>query len=233
LVERARPGRTVGGVRCLLLSIAVLLAAAAPAGAAWTLPADGPVVGRFHVGADPFAAGQRRGVDLSVAAGARVVAPCAGRIAFAGVVPRFGAAVSVRCGRLTATVLGLSRLAVRAGAAVARGSLVGLARGGRLRLGARVTAKRFGYRDPLALIGDDAPARAPLVGPRPVGRRMAPPAAPRARFVARPAPQHTGSPVLAWVGLALLACALPGGAIAWRVRRSRGPLARARLSRPR
>jgi hypothetical protein len=216
--------------------MAVLLAAAAPAGAAWTLPADGPVVGRFHVGPDPFAAGQRRGVDLSVAAGARVVAPCAGRVAFAGVVPRFGAAISVRCGRWTATVLGLSRPAVRAGASVARGSVVGTARGGRLRLGARVTAQPFGYRDPLSLIGDE-PARAPLVGPRPVRRPRPPPLVGAPPRVVAPAhvgaPRRSGAPALAWVGLALVACALPGGAIAWRVRRTRGPLARARLSRPR
>jgi hypothetical protein len=225
-------------MRALLLATVLLLAGAPASSAAWMLPAEGRVVGRFQVGADPFAAGQRRGVDLAVRAGARVVAPCAGRVAFAGAVPRFGLGVSVRCGRFTATVLGLSRAWVRAGATLRRGAGVGEARGGELRLGARVTTDRFGYRDPLGLIGEDTPARAPLLGPRDVARRVAPPPRSPPLAVAHPSRSSpeaspSGAPALAWIGVALVACALPGGALAWRARRSRVPLARARLTRPR
>jgi hypothetical protein len=209
----------------------------AGAAAAWRLPVDAPVVGRFHIGANPFAAGQRRGVDLAVSHGARVVAPCSGRVAFTGRVPRFGLGVSVRCGRLTATVLGLARASVRAGASVRRGAVVGAARGGRLRLGARVTAERFGYLDPMGLLGAGGPARTPLVGPRSAPRRLPPPllppATPRPSTVPKAGPSDAGARTIAWVGLALIACALPGGALAWRVRRARVPLARVRRSQPR
>ena len=227
----------------LLLVVAIVLTGAGPAPAAWTLPVDGPVVGRFAVGVDRFAAGQRRGVDLAAPPGARVVAPCGGRVAFAGSLPRFGLGVSLRCGRLTATVLGLGGEVPRVGAAVGRGDPIGrVGPGGRVRLGARVTRLRFGYRDPLTLMGADPAPRAPLVGPRGGARRPAPPAAAAAPGRApapAPAPAHASAPrdaappTLAWIGLALIASALPGGAIAWRIRRSRAPLARPHPSRPR
>ena len=231
-------------MRLVLLALWLLFAASAPASAAWRLPVEGPVVGGFSVGADPFAAGQRRGVDLAAVPGSRVVAPCAGRVAFAGPVPRFGLGVSLRCGTLTATVLGLAGGRPRAGAAVRRGEPIGrVGPSGRVRLGARVTRERFGYRDPLSLLGADPTARRPLVGPRGAARRAAPPAGPRApasapAAAAAPtpvaAPARSSAPsALAWIGLALIACALPGGAIAWRRHRSRFALARPRPSPPR
>jgi hypothetical protein len=256
-------------MRTVALSVLVTLFLAPSAFAAWVPPVEGPVVGRFRAGTNPFAAGQRRGVDLAAAPGARVVAPCSGRVTFAGRVPRFGLGVSLRCGRLTATVLGLGGGLPRPEVLVHRGEAIGrVGLGGRVRLGARVTRLRFGYRDPLALLGVDPAARAPLVGPRGSARRPAPPAptplVPRAapspspsappaavpageptpspNASARPAPtpageptpspDHSGAPALAWVGLALIACALPSGAIAWRVRRRSAPLARQRPSRP-
>jgi hypothetical protein len=265
----ATPAALVFVLALVLVPVFALVLAPAPAaGAAWRLPVDGAVVGRFRVGADPFAAGQRRGVDLAAAPGGRVVAPCSGRVAFAGRLPRFGRGVSVRCGRLTATVLGLAGRAPRTGALVRRGDVIGqVGAGGRVRLGARVTGSRLGYRDPLRLIGAPVGAHPPLVGPGGSSRRRpapppespvrpsvspvrpsvplvrpsvplvrpsaaavaAVPAAPRS--VASPLNAERGpnpqrrAPTLAWVGLALLACALPGGAIAWRVRRRPAPLA--------
>jgi hypothetical protein len=228
-------------MRALLLTIGLLVSSSGSAMAAWTPPVEGPVVGRFVVGPDPFAAGQRRGVDLAAAPGGRVVAPCSGRVAFAGTVPRFGLGVSLRCGALTATVLGLGGGLPRAGAWVLAGSVIGrVGPGGRVRLGARVTRERFGYRDPLRLLGSEPGARPPVVGPRGPARRATPPA-PRRPAPPAPAPApapapgrvDSGPPTLAWIGLALIACALPSGALAWRAHRSRAPLARPRPSRPR
>jgi hypothetical protein len=227
-------------MRALLLTIVLLAVLAPSAMAAWTRPVEGRVVGRFVVGADPFAAGQRRGVDLAAAPGGRVVAPCSGAVAFAGAVPRFGPGVSLRCGALTATVLGLAGGLPRAGDAVRRGEVIGrVGEGGRIRLGARVTRSRFGYRDPLRLLGDAPGARPPLVGPRGPARRSAPPgprrpAPPPVAAPARaPTPGHSGPPTLAWFGLALIACALPSGALAWRLRRSRPAPARRTVIRSR
>ena len=138
------------------------------AGAAWRWPLRGPVVGTFHLSPRaPFARGQRRGIDVSAPPGAVVRAACAGRVSYAGPVPRRGLAVSVRCGALAATYLGLGRLAVRAGSRLAAGQGLGtLGPAGRLRLGARRAADRRGYLDPLSLLADDHPAP-PRLGPAP------------------------------------------------------------------
>ncbi len=255
----------------LLVAALVLVAALAPAarsaawadvapgadGAAarapWQPPVDGPIVGRFRVGRDPFAAGQRRGIDLAAAPGATVRAPCGGRVAFAGRLPERGGAVSLRCGATTATVLGLEALGIRAGDVVRRGDRLGDAGPtGRLRLGARWTARRFGYRDPMTLlgraVGRTGPAplgfvrRRPARGPRGPVAPVAPTAVqapeavptfvrgdarrPARRLVpqAVPAPPHPTVPLAAWLGLGLLAATLPAGA--WRVRARGGRRAR-------
>ena len=57
---------------------------------AW--PADGPVLRPFQLGADPYAAGQHRGIDVGGAAGAPVRRPAAGTVSFAGSVPNTAAA---------------------------------------------------------------------------------------------------------------------------------------------
>jgi hypothetical protein len=113
-----------------------------------------------------------------------------------------------------------------------------------VRLGARVTARRFGYVDPLGLIGAERPA--PPVGPlgRAPERR---PAAPLGR-APRPVPvvggvRHGGPapatrvglprsvadaqgpasaiPPAAWAGLLLLAAGLPVGGLIHAARRRR------------
>src|SRR4051794_36779348 len=120
--------------RVLLIALAALAAASLfallvprPAGAApslrdhrWRWPEDGTVVGRFaYARSAPFTAGARRGIDIAAAPGAAVRAACRGRVAFAGAVPGGrGLGVTVRCGALVATHLGLVRLAVRRGAPV-------------------------------------------------------------------------------------------------------------------
>jgi hypothetical protein len=215
----------------LLLFVALPPAArGAPPGGGWRLPVDGEVLARFHYSpAHPFAAGQRRGVDLAAAPGAVVRAACSGRVSFAGRVPSGGRGVSVRCGALTATHLGLGRVAVRRGALVHAGAALGTAGpAGQVRLGARVTARRFSWVDPLGLVGRrlPVPPAAPLGrAPRPVAP-TAPPAlatrSPRPAAADAPAP---AIPSVAWAGMVVLAAGVPLGGLAHRARRRRtGPL---------
>jgi murein DD-endopeptidase MepM/ murein hydrolase activator NlpD len=179
-------------------------------------------VRRFRFdGARPFAAGQRRGVDLSAAPGTVVRSACSGRVTHAGPVPGRTLGVSVSCGDLTATHLGLRATAVRDGARVARGDPVGrLGAAGILRLGARVTARRFGWIDPLRLMAAAPPRGEPRPVPPPVG--PAPRGAGRPQLAPlRPAPlapaPHRAPPrdlpALAWLGAALLACGVPIGGV--------------------
>ncbi|WP_187369335.1 M23 family metallopeptidase [Baekduia soli] len=165
-------------VPVLLTALAVVLAGAAPAAAAagsgWQRPLPGAVLaGPFTYGRDaPFERGRRRGVDLRARPGAAVRAVCDGRVRHAGRVPRWGRGVSLRCGALVATELGLAAIAVRPGARVRAGATVGrLGARGVLRLGARRAGDRLGYLDPLELV--DGPARrAPRARPRlPAGAR--------------------------------------------------------------
>lgn len=89
-------------------------------------PVNAPVVEAFDAPACPYCAGHRT-IDYASGAGQPVVAPIAGRIAFAGEVAgrRY---VSIRSGEHTVTVGGLGPLAVAAGAIVAAGQVVGLSR---------------------------------------------------------------------------------------------------------
>jgi hypothetical protein len=236
-------------------------AAPAAAAAAWRLPVRGEVVGGFaYDERRPFAAGSRRGVDIAAAPGAAVWAACSGRVSHAGWVPQWGLGVSVRCGRLTATHLGLGALAVRRGGRVRRGD--GVRRGqwighagpaGVVRLGARVTARRFGWVDPLRLTDrSPPPAAGPPIPAGPPPRTRVPP--PRARVPPRPVPArsrpaasragpaqpavpaaHRGIPAPAWLGAALLAAGLPlGGMLSLRrARARRAPRPRPAPARPR
>jgi peptidase M23-like protein len=202
----------------------------------WRWPVHGEVVGGFrYAPRHPFAAGGRRGVDVAAAPGAVVRSACAGRVTYAGPVPGRGLGVTVRCGALVATHLGLGRLAVRRGADVGAGGRLGaVGPAGRLRLGARRAASRFGYVDPLALLGAESPGgRGP--GAAPLGRAPRGPLAPAVRrpIVPRPAPRprprqaaapsHGATPIpgAALAGLVLLAAGVPLGGLVHRRRRRR------------
>ena len=231
----ARMPRSVLALRAVLAIAVSVGAGLAPAakGERWRRPLPGgTVVGSFSFERSaPYERGRRRGIDVAGRPGNRVVAACGGVVTHAGPVPGFGRGVSVRCGRLVATELGLGTVAVRRGARLLPGATVGrLAPGGVLRLGARVARLRHGYVDPLTLI---APASAPPeVAPPAVGRRPATPrpsraaAAPSAGAATAPAaaaagPRRAdGPPWPALGGVALLAAGLGGGGAA-RARRRR------------
>jgi peptidase M23-like protein len=223
-------------VASLAFGCAVVMALLVPHGAfgaGWRWPLRGPVVGAFHVSPHaPFSRGQRRGLDLSARPGTVVRAACSGRVTFAGALPRRGLAVSVRCGALMATYLGLGRLAARPGARVAPGDGLGtLGASGRLRLGARRATERRGYVDPLLLLERDRPAL-PHLGPAPrAARRSAklPPPATAPALLPAPAPapgpasEPRRLPWPAYPALALIATALPLGGVMHRRRRRARP----------
>jgi murein DD-endopeptidase MepM/ murein hydrolase activator NlpD len=64
--------------RVLTVSVTLVLALAAPPGAAgWSWPVTGTVLRPFLFGTDPYAGGQHRGVDIGAGVGTVVVAPAA------------------------------------------------------------------------------------------------------------------------------------------------------------
>jgi hypothetical protein len=204
----------------LLAVLAAILVLPAPAQGRprWVWPVGGAVVGHFRLAADRFAAHQRRGIDIAVPPGTTVRAACPGRVTFAGTLPRGGRAVTVACGALNATYLHLGLLRVRSGGWLAPGRPLGtVGIGGRLRLGARVRIRRFGYVDPLTLLADprgvDPPAVAlPRVGLPSTGPGRAPESSPSPRRVAAPlaSPARTGAPAAA-PGLPFAGAWLPTG----------------------
>lgn len=204
-----------------------LLHAAVAQAERWTTPLDPVVVVRefdFDAAA-PFVAGTRRGVLLRADPGTRVLAPCAGRVTFAGRLPRLGSGVSLRCGRLVATEFGLERPEVGHRATVPAGAPVGrLGARGVLRLGARVAADRWGYRDPLPLLAAVQRAPAPLDAPaaRRRRRRAAPPPRPAPTPVRAPARVRAAVPIAGWLGAAVAGTAAGlGTTLRLRARRRR------------
>jgi hypothetical protein len=221
--RRAAPrgcGRSVAAVprplaAALAIASAVASLSAAAAAASWRAPVSGRVLRAYaYSPRAPFARGSRRGVDLAARAGERVVAPCSGLVVFRGRVPRFGAAVSIRCGALVATLLGV--LAERAGR-IRRGVAIGRATGP-VHLGARRAAVRWGYVDPLALIGTDPPRSPPLGPPPAAAPRLQ--ARPRPRTVAPSPAGMPGIPWPAWAGIGLLGSLLGPWAVSTSRRRS-------------
>jgi hypothetical protein len=205
------------------LVLLALLAAALP-GAAWASPqehgrwrrplARAETVGAFTFdAATPYAPGARRGIDLRASPGDPVLAACGGTVEFAGRMPgRRALGVTLACGRLRATELGLASVAVRRGARVRAGAPLGrLARPGVLRLGARHAGARHGYVDPASLLAGPPPATAPPAA-LPVPRRVPAPLVPRRAAPPPAAGTTTGLPWPAWTALGLLTAGAAGGA---------------------
>lgn len=170
----------------LAAGVAVLLAADA-ASAAWRWPVRGTVITPFAVGADRFAAGQHRGIDIAARAGEAVRAPCGGRVAFAGQLPGRGRGVTIACGRLRATILELGSVRIARGDRIVPGATIGRAAASHVQLGARRAGIDHGYIDPMTLLADDPSAPLPVAPPS--GRpRTAPPATAPAPFPPAPSP---------------------------------------------
>lgn len=208
--------------RGLLLALLILLAVVPSARAErWRWPVRGAVLQSFHLPARAYGPGGHRGIDIAAPAGTPVRAACPGRVTFAGAAPGAGRVVSVACGALSATYVHLGAIAVHRGAKLRAGDRLGSVGAARhLHFGARRSAERTGYVNPLALFGEPSPT--PPVAPPP-------PRSPRRRPVIRPSPHlpratsepgHS-APLLAWVGAALVALAVPGLGVRHAVRRRR------------
>ena len=79
-----------------LFVVILLLLLWAPAAEAWTWPVRGPVVRGFSFDKQhPYAAGQRRGIDIGSSGGVPVLAPASGTVTFAGSVPGNGICVTI------------------------------------------------------------------------------------------------------------------------------------------
>src|SRR5439155_1381819 len=143
----------------LVVTFSALLLA--PAAEAWTWPVSGPVLRAFSLGADPYAAGQHRGIDIGGGAAEPVVAPRAGTISFAGSMPTNGLTVTIQTDEgYSVTLVHLGSVAVRRNATVAEGGTIGTVgpSGERewpvpyVHLGVRTTADPNGYLDPLLFL---------------------------------------------------------------------------------
>src|SRR5262245_51992444 len=215
-------------MRSAILAAAVFVSlAAAPAATAWTWPADGPVLQGFALGADPYAAGQHRGIDIGGTSGDPVRAPAAGRVSYAGTLPHYGRSLTIRTDDgWVVTLLHLGTLAVARGAVVSEGQTVatlgvsGEAEhdGPSVHLGIRHADDDHGYVDPAALL----PSRAVPAGPEPVAAPPPPAPAPAtpppveapATAPAAPVPAAEPAPVAAPVASDPVVAPVPGPAAA-------------------
>ncbi len=133
--------------------------------AEWVWPLRGEVITPYRNGADPYAAGQHRGIDIAGAPGATVVAAASGEVRFAGTAGSSGLTVSVRTGdgRYDTSYLHLSATTVREGDRVAAGDRVG-AVGTTGTRSAAAPHLHFGVRD--AQAGTPTTTRSPSCRPR-------------------------------------------------------------------
>jgi murein DD-endopeptidase MepM/ murein hydrolase activator NlpD len=113
---------------------AMVLLAASPAPSAQALerprrfiaPVDGPIVERFKMLANPYAAGSHRGIDYGVPSGTPVRASGDGTVKFAGPVADDGLFVTIRHeGGLETTYSYLSRIDVAKGEEIRQGDIIG------------------------------------------------------------------------------------------------------------
>jgi hypothetical protein len=175
------------------------LGAPGAARAEWVWPLGGELITTYRNGADPYAGGQHRGIDIAGPVGARVVAASGGEVRFAGAAGSSGLTISVRTGdgRFDTSYLHLSTISVRAGQQVSTGEPLGAvgttgsrsASGPHLHFGVREAGTRHAYRNPLDFLPPRAAPPAPEA-PKPTPAPVPTPAAPAPSPVAERAPQR-------------------------------------------
>lgn len=149
-------------IRCVAVPLVAFLVWV-PAASAWSWPVQGPVLRPFsYDDADPYAAGQHRGIDIgATAAGDSVAAPAAGTVTFAGTVPTNGESVTIHTADgYAVTLTHLGSILVAKGATIAEQDPVGTigpsgtpeVAGPYVHLGIRVASDPNGYVDPLSLL---------------------------------------------------------------------------------
>ena len=111
-------------------------------------PVDAPVIDPFRPPLDPYGPGNR-GIEYDTEPGDTVRAAASGTVVFAGAVATALHVTVDHGGGLLSSYSYLQRISVRAGAAVARGAVIGIA-GNRLHFGVRLDG---GYTDPARFIG--------------------------------------------------------------------------------
>ncbi|TML42364.1 MAG: M23 family metallopeptidase, partial [Actinobacteria bacterium] len=146
--------------RVVIVVLAAALVVVPPAGA-WTWPVKGPVLQKFVLGDDPYAAGQHRGIDIGAPAGATVAAPASGTVTFAGTVPISGRTVTVQTADgYSVTLTHLGSTSARRGLTIGEGAPVGtIGPSGEVEhdvpyvhLGIRRSEDPNGYVDPLRFL---------------------------------------------------------------------------------
>jgi hypothetical protein len=191
----------------VVLALAMVLAMAAPGGAAaWTWPVDGPVLQTFLFDElNPKAPGQHRGISIGSAVGTPVLAPVDATITFAGTVPSGGKTLSLLTEQgLSVTLLHLGSFGVVEGATVAEGQVVGSvgpSDGSELGqpfvyLGVRRVEDPQGYLDPLLFLPAPAVEPPPVEppAPEPTPAPVAPPPVVVTPPVVQPQPPRVAGP---------------------------------------
>jgi murein DD-endopeptidase MepM/ murein hydrolase activator NlpD len=180
------------------VTIAALLVGAPAARADWIWPVQGEVITPYRNGADPYAGGQHRGIDIAADTGTPVVAAAGGEVRFAGTAGSSGLTVSIRTadGLFDTSYLHLSSTAVHKGDRVSAGARVGAvgmtgrrsAAAPHLHFGVRDAGTDHGYHDPLAFLPPPPiPAERPRAVPAPVPEPV--PALPLPEPTAAPTPR--------------------------------------------
>jgi len=187
-----------------LVALLLVLVAPACAHAAgdWSWPVVGEVITDYRNGADPYAAGQHRGIDIAAELGTPVVAATGGTVTFAGVAGSSGMTVAIATadGRFDTSYLHLSEIDVRRGDTVAAGARLGaVGMTGRrsqdrahLHFGVRDAGNAQAYRDPVEFL---AVPLGPVVAPRaPLSAPERTPPLPPSSLSVRPLPGEAPSP---------------------------------------
>jgi peptidase M23-like protein len=169
--------------------VATLALALCGEAAAWSWPADGAVLRPFALGADAYAGGQHRGIDVAGPDGSSVRAPASGVVTFAGSLPTYGRGVTILTSDgYAVTLVHLGSIGVEKGDTVSEGATVGTmgtsgtpeASVPSVHLGIRRASEEEGYVDPLGLLPPHAvtaPTSAPDAAPSPAPVQTALPAA--------------------------------------------------------